>query len=198
MSENDKLPSAGAAGGESARDSSHGKGGAATPPAATPTHDPTGLDLARQIARGISSSGGGWAKPKPRRRTRGVQSSGAHPGYRDPQPLGNALKRVMADEGWTTQVNVHMLLARWPVLVGPINADHSSPESYVNEVLTVRADSTAWASQMRAFAPQLVAKLNSELGDGTVTRVVVKGPDAPSWKHGSRSVPGRGPRDTYG
>jgi predicted nucleic acid-binding Zn ribbon protein len=24
------------------------------------------------------------------------------------------------------------------------------------------------------------------------------GPDAPSWKKGQRSVPGRGPRDTYG
>lgn len=193
MSEKNELPT-----GSDEPTGQSGRGRPGDPDPTTPTHDPTGLDLARQIARGISSGGGGWSKPKPRRRPRGVQSSGAHPGFRDPQPLGNALKRVMADEGWTTQVNVHMLLARWPVLVGPINADHSSPESYVNEVLTVRADSTAWASQMRAFAPQLVAKLNSELGDGTVTRVVVKGPDAPSWKHGARSVPGRGPRDTYG
>ena len=27
---------------------------------------------------------------------------------------------------------------------------------------------------------------------------VVVGPEAPSWKKGRRSVPGRGPRDTYG
>lgn len=168
-------------------------------PRSTPAHDPTGLDLARQIARGVISSGGGWSRAKPKRPWRGeTKSSGARPGPRDPQPLGGALKRVMSEEGWTTQVNVHLLLARWPVLVGPTNADHSSPESYVDTVLTVRADSTAWASQLRSFAPQLVAKLNAELGDGTVTKVVVKGPDAPSWKHGSRSVPGRGPRDTYG
>jgi predicted nucleic acid-binding Zn ribbon protein len=25
-----------------------------------------------------------------------------------------------------------------------------------------------------------------------------EGPDAPSWKRGPRSIPGRGPRDTYG
>ena len=31
-----------------------------------------------------------------------------------------------------------------------------------------------------------------------VSDIVVKAPGAPSWKHGSRSVPGRGPRDTYG
>ena len=29
-------------------------------------------------------------------------------------------------------------------------------------------------------------------------RVVVVGPNTPSWKRGRRSVPGRGPRDTYG
>jgi len=31
-----------------------------------------------------------------------------------------------------------------------------------------------------------------------VTRVLVVGPEAPNWKKGRRSVPGRGPRDTYG
>ena len=49
------------------------------------------------------------------------------------------------------------------------------------------------------MAPQLVALLNDHLGDGTVTRVKILGPDAPSWKKGRCSVrDGRGPRDTYG
>ena len=49
------------------------------------------------------------------------------------------------------------------------------------------------------MAPQLVAKLNEQLGDGTVARVKVLGPDAPTWKKGRLSVrDGRGPRDTYG
>ena len=81
----------------------------------------------------------------------------------------------------------------------PSNAAHSSPEGYADTVLTVRADSTAWATQLRYLAPQLVAMLNEQLGDGTVTRIRVLGPDAPSWKKGRRSVrDGRGPRDTYG
>jgi predicted nucleic acid-binding Zn ribbon protein len=41
--------------------------------------------------------------------------------------------------------------------------------------------------------------LNEALGDGTITRIKVLGPDAPSWKKGRRSVrDGLGPRDTYG
>ncbi|MET1004164.1 MAG: DUF721 domain-containing protein, partial [Propionibacteriaceae bacterium] len=40
---------------------------------------------------------------------------------------------------------------------------------------------------------------NDKLGDGTVSRVTVLAPDAPSWKKGRLSVrDGRGPRDTYG
>ncbi len=93
---------------------------------------------------------------------------------------------------------MHLLLSKWPILVGPANAQHSQPESYIDTVLTVRAESTAWATSLRSMAPQLVAKLNAQLGDGTVTRIQVLGPDAPSWKHGRRSVRGRGPRDTYG
>ena len=60
------------------------------------------------------------------------------------------------------------------------------------------AESSTWASSLRTIAPQLVAVLNEQLGQGTVTRVTVIGPEAPSWKKGHRSVPGRGPRDTYG
>jgi predicted nucleic acid-binding Zn ribbon protein len=129
----------------------------------------------------------------------GPQVSGAHPDDRDPQRLGAAVERLVDSKGWATEVNVRGLLARWPTLVGPVNAAHSHPEAFADTVLTVRTDSTAWATQLRLLAPQLVAMLNEALGDGTVTRVDVRGPDGPSWKKGRLSVrDGRGPRDTYG
>ena len=169
-------------------------------------HDPTGLTLARTVARslggaarGARSRRAGRSRPNPRGVGPGPQVSGAGPDDRDPQRLGAAVERLVESKGWTTEVNVRSLLARWPALVGPVNAAHSQPESYADTVLTVRADSTAWATQLRLLAPQLVALLNRTLGDGTVTRVSVKGPDAPSWKRGRLSVrDGRGPRDTYG
>jgi predicted nucleic acid-binding Zn ribbon protein len=49
------------------------------------------------------------------------------------------------------------------------------------------------------LAAAVVRRLNAELGDGAVVRIQVLGPQAPSWRRGSRSVrDGRGPRDTYG
>ncbi len=152
-------------------------------------HDPQGLDLAREVARAAR----GGPPPKPRRRRRDPDQPTP-----DPVPFGQALEEVIRQQGWSTQVNLQHLLGRWPSLVGPVNAAHSAPERYSDKVLTVRAESTAWATSLRQIAPRLVAILNERLGQGTVERVVVVGPEAPSWKRGRRSVPGRGPRDTYG
>jgi predicted nucleic acid-binding Zn ribbon protein len=164
-----------------------------------PEHDATGLDLARTVARSIAGG-----QPRGRRRSEprepgSPQSSGAHPSDRDPKLLAEAMDRLVEAKGWATEINVHSLLARWPSLVVSVNAAHSHPESYTEGVVTVRAESTVWATSLRSIAPQLVARLNEQLGQGTVTRVKVLGPEGPSWKRGRRSVrDGRGPRDTYG
>lgn len=161
-------------------------------------HDPTGLELAQTVARSLGAQARRRRRsPLPKRV--GPQMSGARADDRDPKPLSDAVERLVETKGWTTEINVHTLLARWALLVGATNAAHSQPEGYADTVLTVRADSTAWATQLRYLAPQLVAMLNEQLGDGTVTRIKVLGPDAPSWKKGRLSVrDGRGPRDTYG
>jgi predicted nucleic acid-binding Zn ribbon protein len=65
-------------------------------------------------------------------------------------------------------------------------------------VQDVRADSTAWATQVRLLVPTLLRRLAEELGEGVVEQVQVRGPAAPSWRKGPRSVRGQGPRDTYG
>ena len=163
-------------------------------------HDPTGLSLARDTARALGARARRRRPPSAGpRRTVDPVSSGAHADDRDPQTLSRAVHRLIDAKGWAADVNVRTLLARWALLVGPSLAEHSRPERYADSELTVRTDSTAWATQLRHMAPQLVAMLNEQLGADTVSFVRVLGPDALSWKHGGRSVrDGRGPRDTYG
>ena len=165
-------------------------------------HDDTGLDLARSIARGLAG-----AKRAPKRRTRpGARSrrvdpsaSGAHPDDRDPQLLDATIGRLIADQGWATDVRVHGVFTRWDQIVGREVAQHCTPQSFDDGRLVVRTDSTAWATQLKLLAPTVVRRLNEELGDGTVRFIDAVGPTAPSWKRGPRSVrDGRGPRDTYG
>lgn len=163
-----------------------------------PEHDPTGLGLARSIAGSVAGGGYRRRRKKPQRPI-DPQSAGAHPDDRDPQLLSSALNRLADSQGWSREISVRMLLGKWPALVGPVNAAHSTPTGYADTVVTVQAESTVWATSLRAMAPQLVAKLNEALGEGTVTRVDILGPNVPSWKKGRRSVrDGRGPRDTYG
>jgi predicted nucleic acid-binding Zn ribbon protein len=108
------------------------------------------------------------------------------------------MDRLVAEHGWQTDLAVHAVFGRWDQIVGPEVAQHCTPERYADDELTVRADSTSWATQMRLLAATVVRRLNTELGDGTVRRIQVLGPQAPSWRRGRRTVRGRGPRDTYG
>jgi len=176
-----------------------------------PDHDEGGLDLARSIARSLAkpgarrrtstggASGGGASKFRPSSRRTDPKASRAHPDERDPQLLDSTIGRLIADQGWGTDVRVHGVFYRWDAIVGREVAQHATPEAFGEGKLTVRTDSTAWATQMKLLAPTVVRRLNEELGDGTVTVIDVLGPHGPSWKRGPRSVrDGRGPRDTYG
>lgn len=93
---------------------------------------------------------------------------------------------------------VGSVLSRWDELVGADIALHCRPERFENAVVTVRCDSTAWATQLKLLTPALLQRFEEALGPGIVTTLRVNGPAAPSWRKGPRVVKGRGPRDTYG
>lgn len=117
----------------------------------------------------------------------------------DPQPLAAAIDGLIDAEGWSLAAATGSVFGRWAEIVGPELASHTSPESLREGELTVTADSTAWATQLRLLAAQLVRRLNAELGAGTVVRVKVAGPVTSTRRPGEWRVRGsRGPRDTYG
>ncbi len=129
----------------------------------------------------------------------GAGGAGARPDARDPQPVGGSIGRLVHERGWSEPVAVGGVMGRWPQVVGPGLAEHCTPERFEAGVLEVRADSTAWATQVRLLAPVVLRRLREDLGEGVVERLVVRGPVAPTWHRGPRAVTdGRGPRDTYG
>lgn len=171
------------------------------PPAADA---PVEVDLSQSLlaqARAAARHGGSTARRSARRRPSRAEPpgfSGARPDDRDPQPVGDSLDRLVTERGWSEALAVGGVEGRWPQLVGPELAAHCTPEEFEGGRLTVRTDSTAWATQVRLLAPRLLARLNDDLGAGTVTHLQVLGPAGPSWKKGRLRVKGRGPRDTYG
>jgi predicted nucleic acid-binding Zn ribbon protein len=162
------------------------------------------IRLAREAlasARAAAAQGGG-RRGEPRQRLRrgaGGRRSDTRPQRSDPQPLSAAIDGLLEAEGWELAAATGSVFGRWAQIVGPELGAHTTPESLSEGELTVAADSTAWATQVRLLAPQLVRRLNSELGDGTVLRVRVRGPVTATRKPGEWRVRGgRGPRDTYG
>lgn len=167
-----------------------------------------GMDLVRRTleeARGAARSQGkdvGRGRRIPARRIAGATGrrtwSGPGPDRRDPQPLGRAARDVAKKHGWSSRVAEGTVFGQWSAVVGHQIAEHAAPTALRDGVLSVAAESTAWATQLRIMQAQLLAKITAEVGDGVVTALKITGPAAPSWRKGPLHIAGRGPRDTYG
>ncbi len=117
----------------------------------------------------------------------------------DPSPLSAAISELVGEAGWELAVATGSVFGRWAQIVGPDLAAHTSPVGLTDGELVVSADSTAWATQVRLLASQLLRRVNAELGDGAVRRVHVRGPGSGQPRAGQWRVRGsRGDRDTYG
>jgi predicted nucleic acid-binding Zn ribbon protein len=168
-----------------------------------------GMDLVRRVleeARGVARTQGkdvgrGRRLP-PSRRVAGAGSrrrwSGPGPDARDPQPLARATRDLAKKQGWSSRVAEGAVFGRWATVVGAQISEHASPSGLRDGVLSVTAESTAWATQLRLIQNQVLAKIAAEVGDGVVTSLRITGPTAPSWRKGRLHIAGRGPRDTYG
>ncbi|HLS50291.1 MAG TPA: DciA family protein [Actinomycetaceae bacterium] len=151
----------------------------------------------RGLRRGAPGRGPGRRSFRP---GPGLGHAGSGPGAspRDPQLVGPVLNRLVAERGWSAPVSIGGVVGRWEQIVGAQLAERCEIETFDDAVLVVRADSTAWATQLRLLLPQLERRIAEEVGEGVVEKIVVRGPGGPSWAHGPRHVRGRGPRDTYG
>ncbi|WP_280271688.1 DUF721 family protein [Nocardia wallacei] len=178
-------------------------------PAGEPEGELHGVDLARRAleeARAAARASGkavGQGRASPRKG--GVRAlrrrsgwSGAGPDQRDPQPLSALAGALAKSRGWSAKVAEGMVFGRWASVVGEDVAAHANPVSLTDGVLSIQAESTAWATQLRMLQAQILAKISAAVGPGAVTSLKISGPAAPSWRKGERHIKGRGPRDTYG
>jgi predicted nucleic acid-binding Zn ribbon protein len=168
-----------------------------------PPVGPDAVDEAwRRTVAAARARGSRPGDPAPRRAgARGLGScgSGAGPGPRDPQRLGDLAAGIVHEAGWEDRIGVAGVMGRWAEVVGEDVAARCTPERFTDGVLVVRAVTTAWATQLSYLAGDLRGRLAAVVGEGVVHRIEVLGPAGPSWRRGRLRVTGtRGPRDTYG
>jgi predicted nucleic acid-binding Zn ribbon protein len=142
----------------------------------------------------------GKRSPDARKRAKNKKEGASVPfgAGRDPRGIDAILDGLTNRLGWNSSLAKADLLASWTELAGAETALHSEPVGIEDGILTVRCDSTAWATQLRLMRGQITTSIAQRFPDAGIESVKFDGPNAPSWKRGTRSIPGRGPRDTYG
>lgn len=154
--------------------------------------------LARRAQRMRAKAIEGTAGDRAHKTRRRGGYTGPGPDSRDPQLLSSVLGSLMVSRGWQKPRAEAMVFGAWEQVVGVEISAHSQPIKLEQGELTIQAESTAWATQLRLLSGRILANITNEIGRGVVTRLHIHGPVVPSWSHGPRRVRGRGPRDTYG
>ena len=75
--------------------------------------------------------------------------------------------------GWTPRVAEGSIFGQWQTVVGEQIAEHANPSSLREGVLTVMAESTAWATQLRFLEGTLRTRL-AEVAGATIDKVEVR------------------------
>ena len=89
------------------------------------------------------------------------------------------------------------MFGQWQTVVGEQIAEHATPTALRDGVLSVSAESTAWATQLRMVQAQLLAKIAAAVGDGVVTSLKITGPVGAVVAQGTAGTSPAGGRATH-
>ena len=107
---------------------------------------------------------------------------------------GDLLSGLLAGWGLDERLQQYRALVIWDEVVGPQIAARTRPEKIRDGVLEVCVDQPTWMQQLQLLKPQILTKLNGQLGDnplreiylkrGSVTRTARTGrqPHQPNWR----------------
>jgi len=90
-----------------------------------------------------------------------------------PTALSGELAKVARRPGWGERLGAVRVWTAWDEMVGSELAAHCEPVRLAGKVLVVRAESPAWATQLRYLTAQLIERADTALGAGSVREVRV-------------------------
>lgn len=124
--------------------------------------------------------------------------SGSGPSEKDPIKIGGQLEKIIKEYGWEQKLLDGKILSNWEKIVGPDVAKNTRIKKLENNTLYIQAKSTAWVTQLNLLQSHILRKINLEIPENNIKKIVILSPLKPSWNKGKYHVKGRGPRDTYG
>lgn len=156
------------------------------------------FDLADKFFKNYLHKTTGIITKDQKRRNEKAKGSKPFDKGRDPVLAKDSMAGLISSFSWNTQIDKAELFSKWENVVGKDSAEASQPQDLQGGVLSVKCRSTAWATQLRLLEKDILRRIVADYPNLEITEIKFFGPNVPSWKKGPRSVPGRGPRDTYG
>lgn len=95
---------------------------------------------------------------------------------RDPQAVGDVLESFAQHSAWKPYLLLAQLNNHWDSVVGKQVADNSHVDSYIDGVLTIRANSPVWVTQLTYLVPQIEQTIANKLEGLPLEKVQVTGP----------------------
>jgi predicted nucleic acid-binding Zn ribbon protein len=85
-------------------------------------------------------------------------------GDHGPRPIDTSLDALSTHLGLGGSLGLGRLFARWEAIVGPAMAAHVQPVRLDAQALVVNVDHPAWATEVRHFEEDLLAKVAEATG----------------------------------
>jgi len=89
----------------------------------------------------------------------------------DPQRLKGLLPAVMSGLGVAAPMQSARLFSKWAEIVGADVAERCRPVSLKDGLLRIKTDSAIWAAEFRYLAPEVIKRVNAELGAPLVREI---------------------------
>ncbi|HWY90300.1 MAG TPA: DUF721 domain-containing protein [Solirubrobacteraceae bacterium] len=86
-----------------------------------------------------------------------------------PRPLAAPIEALTAELAPAT--TLARVQEAWERLVGPAIAGSARPTAERDGVLTVLCEAAVWAQELDLMAPELIGRLNAELGEDTLRQL---------------------------
>lgn len=102
---------------------------------------------------------------------------------RDPQGLATICGSLAQGDVWSKNLKLARLRNNWAEVVGDAVARHSQVTSYADGVLTIRTESTVWATQLTYLVPQIAENIRASLKGLEIREIKVTGPASSKFGH---------------
>jgi predicted nucleic acid-binding Zn ribbon protein len=107
--------------------------------------------------------------------------------------LSSTLGRMLKARGLQSHLSEYRIFGQWEETVGTVIACHARPRSVRGNKLFLSVDSPAWMQQLSLLKPEILEKVNRNLGKDAIKDIALKLGEIISPERRAEEVPARTP-----